>query len=742
LNVNFTDTSTGDVSSWSWTFGDGGTSTAQNPSHTYNSTGTYSVSLTATGPGGNDTETKTNYITVNEPPPVAGFTGTPTSGVAPLNVNFTDASTGSITSWSWDFGDGGTSTAQNPAHTYTAGGTYSVSLIVTGPGGNDTLVRSNYISVTDPPPVADFTGSPTSGVAPLNVNFSDSSTGVISTWSWTFGDGGTSTAQNPSHTYTSAGTYTVSLTVTGPGGSDTLTRTNYISVSEPPPVAGFTGTPTSGLAPLNVNFSDTSSGAITTWSWTFGDGGTSTVQNPSHTYTAVGTYTVSLTVTGPGGSDTLTRTDYIDAQDATPVANFTGFPTSGTVPLLVSFTDSSTGNITSWSWTFGDGGTSTAQNPNHTYNTAGTYTVALTVSGPGGSDTLTRTDYIDVNVPPPTAEFSGTPTSGEAPLDVDFTDLSTGSVSSWSWDFGDGGTSTAQNPSHTYNSAGNYTVSLTVTGPSGGNTETKVDYITVTSPPAGGLYYITFLTTTTVPGVGSVADDDVVTYDPGTDTWAHYFDGSDVGIGGTDINALHVRADGNLIISFNTSSVSVPGLTGGPSGTTVEDSDLILFSFATSGPNTTGSFSFFFDGSDVGLTTNGEDIDGVYEYADGTLALSTQGGHSVTGLSGNDEDVSLFTVTQLGSTTSGSFSRLFDGSDVGFGGAGARDLNAISIDGADLLFSTVGTYSAAGGSGDDEDLSRFVGSFGTTTSGSASLILDLSSLGIATGEDVDGVTFR
>ncbi len=168
-----------------------------------------------------------------------------------------------------------------------------------------------------------------------------------------------------------------------------------------------------------------------------------------------------------------------------PVAEFSGSPTSGDAPLTVNFTDQSTNNPTSWSWDFGDGGTSTAQNPSHTYNNAGTYTVKLTATNDCGSDTQTKVDYITVTsgtCNAPVADFTGSPTSGDAPLTVSFTDQSTNNPTSWSWDFGDGGTSTAQNPSHTYNNAGTYTVKLTATNDCGSNTKTKVDYITVTEP--------------------------------------------------------------------------------------------------------------------------------------------------------------------------------------------------------------------------------------------------------------------
>jgi len=180
----------------------------------------------------------------------------------------------------------------------------------------------------DPDPVvADFVGIPISGDAPLDVDFTDISTGNPTAWSWSFGDEGetsTSTLQDPpTHTYTTVGTYTVSLTVTGPGGSDTLTKTDYITVNTPPlppsaPLANFMGSPTSGDAPLTVNFTNQSTGDITSWSWTFGDGGSSIVQNPPHQYVAHGLYTVTLTVTGPVGSDTLIKSNYIDMTELPP----------------------------------------------------------------------------------------------------------------------------------------------------------------------------------------------------------------------------------------------------------------------------------------------------------------------------------------------------------------------------------------------------------------------------------------
>jgi len=180
-------------------------------------------------------------MTVPVPVPITvDFDANPTSGDAPLVVNFTDASTGDITNWYWDFGDGSTSTAPHAMKSYGSAGTYTVSLTVTGPNGTATETKTNLITVTDPPlpPIANFTASPTFGVAPLIVDFADSSIGSFNSWSWDFGDGTTSTAQSPVHTYSTAGNYTVSLSVTGQEGRDAETKTGYITVSSGVPGGG------------------------------------------------------------------------------------------------------------------------------------------------------------------------------------------------------------------------------------------------------------------------------------------------------------------------------------------------------------------------------------------------------------------------------------------------------------------------------------------------------------------------
>jgi PKD repeat protein len=257
------------------------------------------------------------------PLPVANFTGDPVSGVVPLTVNFVSTST-DATTHIWDFDNNGTDDATGVSWSieYTAVGSYSVKLTVTGPGGSDVMIRPNYITVlAQPPPVpvASFTATPVSGTVPLTVNFVSTSTDAT-THIWDFDNNGTddATGSSISHQYTAAGTYSVNLTVTGPGGTDSITETDYITVNENPPHAAFTGTPTSGTPDLRVEFANTSV-RYTQLTWDFGDGGSSTEENPIYTYTATGSYDVSLTAVGPGGTDVETKSSYINISTlATP----------------------------------------------------------------------------------------------------------------------------------------------------------------------------------------------------------------------------------------------------------------------------------------------------------------------------------------------------------------------------------------------------------------------------------------
>ncbi|MEZ5358226.1 MAG: PKD domain-containing protein [Candidatus Zixiibacteriota bacterium] len=402
-------------------------------------------------------------------PPVANFSGTPTSGEYPLTVNFTDLSTNTLTAWSWDFGDGvGTSTVQNPSYTYTSAGTYTVTLTATNAYGSDDEIKVDYITVTAPAaPIANFSGSPTSGEYPLTVAFTDLSTGSPTTWSWDFGDGvGTSTSQNPSYEYSAAGSYTVSLTVTSPYGSDTETKIDYITVTEPG-VSSFAyaqsdipvyGTVSGSFA--NTSSSDNSYEVITEIQYTGHPVKTYSYLEHKWDFFVSGSTSATFYVeayrpaNGDGdnftfaySTDDVTYTTLVTVASATEQVYSAALPSglSGTVYIRVLDSDRSWSNVS---------------------------------LDPVYIDQM----YIEYSSTPqpPVADFVGSPTAGYAPLTVNFTDLSTGAPTSWSWDFGDGsGTSTAQNPSYTYTAPGTYTVSLTASNAYGSDGEVKTGYITV-----------------------------------------------------------------------------------------------------------------------------------------------------------------------------------------------------------------------------------------------------------------------
>jgi PKD repeat protein len=205
--------------------------------------------------------------TTTTPTITADFTANKTSGTAPLTVDFTPVTTGTITSWKWDFPGSYTPSVTNSSAkvatvTYPTPGTYSVSLTVTGSSGSVTKTKPSFITVSGTAPVANFSATPTSGVAPLVVNFTDTSSGSITSRSWNFGDGSTSTATNPSHTYSVTGTYTVSLTVTGSGGSNTKTNSNFINVASSGGTTQPPATSTDGLVAA-YGFEETSGTTVT-----------------------------------------------------------------------------------------------------------------------------------------------------------------------------------------------------------------------------------------------------------------------------------------------------------------------------------------------------------------------------------------------------------------------------------------------------------------------------------------------
>lgn len=244
------------------------------------------------------------------------FEGVPTAGTAPLVVEFANLSEGDFHSYQWDFGDGTTSDDVATSHTYMDAGSYTVSLSALGPSRRQTRIREDYINVFDQV-FAEFSHSPTSGTLPLDVTFVNESSGTFDTLLWNFGDGTTSGEDSPTHTYTEPGAYDVSLTATGNGGLGMRTVGDAVLVFSPV-VAGFTADTTEGSRFLTVAFTNTSTGDFTGSEWTFGDGTASGETNPVHTYEGPGTYTVSLTVSGPGGEDSVTEEGYITVHPNRP----------------------------------------------------------------------------------------------------------------------------------------------------------------------------------------------------------------------------------------------------------------------------------------------------------------------------------------------------------------------------------------------------------------------------------------
>jgi PKD repeat protein len=269
----------------------------------YSRPGNYTVTETVQNLAGFNTKVKENLITVTQLPQ-AGFVVNTTSGIAPTTIRFTDTSTGVPNSWSWDFGDQGSSTQQNPVHTYLSSGVYSVRLTVSNGVGSSTVTKTSLITISTPTG-ADFTMKPAEGDVPLMIQFTDTSAGnTIAIHKWQFGDGYVSKDTNPIHTYTRPGNYTVTLTITtNRGAISTVSKELVLTGS---PVASFKANPTGGSTPLTVQFTDTSSNAPTTWNWNFGDGTVGYVRNPVHTYNAPGTYTVELFVSNVYNDDKVT----------------------------------------------------------------------------------------------------------------------------------------------------------------------------------------------------------------------------------------------------------------------------------------------------------------------------------------------------------------------------------------------------------------------------------------------------
>jgi gliding motility-associated-like protein len=508
--VNFSNSSTA-ATVYSWDFGDGSAlNTATSPSHIFQNTTlfiqNYTVTLIAENANG-CTDTITSVIQAY-PEALFAFTMVPDSGCTPLSVSY--PSVAGAVLYEWDFGDGTNSTGANPTHIYNSNSTNDTSYIVQ-------LIATNAFNCVDTTfdtlvvfgkPVADFLENLSQGCPALNVLFNNTSTGNTSS-SWDFGDGSAlSTTTSPSHLYTNTSlsasvVYPVQLIVSNNRGcSDTISR----SITVHPDVSAAFTADTPICAPVSVVFTNNSQGS-NSYSWNFGDGNSSSLAAPSHTYTnttsAPIVYQVTLIstnlTTGCDDTSSVSYTIY-----PTPNASFTANPSSQVYPSATVNFVNTTSSIANWTyaWNFGDAGSSVLTQPgSHLYGAPGTYTVSLIASSAFCGDTTTSTVTI---VPPiPVAAFEGSFT-GCRPLTVTFTNTSqpTAYITSYNWNFGDGGSSTSTSPTYTFYNTGTYTVTLTATGPGGTSTIVGVDSVTVYELPTA--YFVATPTTVYVPNTEMV----------------------------------------------------------------------------------------------------------------------------------------------------------------------------------------------------------------------------------------------
>ncbi len=487
-NTNFTDVSTipsGSILSWHWDFGDNSSSNLQNPSHLYSSSGTKSVKLIVTSDIG--CMDSINKDVILYPNPEAHFVINDTCLNLPHSIiNMSTISNPDIIdNYSWDFGDGNTSTDETPNYTYANSGAYTIKLVVESDKGCKDST-TNQVNVF-PKPVAEF--SVDDDCQNIDAQFTDLSSvssSLITTWNWNFGDNNYDSIQNPTHLYSSDGIFSPSLIVTTDNGcKDTI---SHSTTRYPVPNANFIYNPECLYDSLS--FTDASTvnapATITNWVWNFGDGGALvSEQNPKHKYSLSGTYNVTLIVSTNNGciSDiSLPALAY-----PIPEANFTYTSVCENTPptFFIDMSVVSNGSIGSWEWDFDDGNTSTSQMPSNAYTSNGTYNVELIATS---NHNCKDTTELPVTVlAKPTADFSEDKTEGCSPVCVNFQDNSVANASSidyWFWGYGNGDAGFTQNPSVCYENTSNtndatYSVTLIVKNDLGCyDTITKTNLIT------------------------------------------------------------------------------------------------------------------------------------------------------------------------------------------------------------------------------------------------------------------------
>ncbi len=466
---------TPDVVSYSWDFGDGSTASGNPVTHVYTATGTVTVNMTILCQD-NTSDTDTDILTVNPPPPcVASFNFNPASPVVGETVTFINTSSGDL-SLLWNFGDGFTSAGNIASHVYTSAGTFNVTLSITCYAGGNVSAPVPIVVNPAPSCFASFIISPDPPIAGQAVQFLDQGSLGALAWSWDFGDGASDTGYPMSHVYANPGTYNATLTIRCAGGVR-ITDTDIINVVGPPScIAEFTAAPNPVVVGESVTFASTSTNVLS-YDWDFGDGSTANGNPVTHVYTIAGSYPAVLTITCTAGTDVSDPTTITVTEIPTCNAAISLSAETACINRPITFTGNEDAN--SWTWDFGDGETASGRIVTHAYisSSDSPYLITLTTSCEGNVS-ATATHSLPSGAPP-TADFVASPLSGEAPLTVSFTNLSSINATSWVWDFGDGEESMLQNPTHTFNVAQIYDISLTAINDCGGQTETKTGYITV-----------------------------------------------------------------------------------------------------------------------------------------------------------------------------------------------------------------------------------------------------------------------
>jgi len=479
------------IQSYSFNFGDGtvvGPQPGASAAHTYTAAGTFTVMATVSDAAG-ATSTASAPVTVYKGPTAAlslSPAAAPAGQTVIASAAGSTAGSNPIQSYSFSFGDGttlGPQSGATAAHSYSAGGVYTVTVTVSDGAGHSSQASAQ---VTVGQPTAVVTVSPTSGTPPLLVTASAAASTDpigIQSYSFNFGDGttvGPQTSATATHTYTTTGSYTVTATATDSAGA-TSTATAPVSIYSGPTAAlSLSPTATPAGQPVSASAAASAAGSnpIQNYSFNFGDGTTVGPQpgaSASHAYAAGGVYMVTVTVTDSAGHSSQASAQETVGQ---PTAALSVTPASGTPPLQVSASAAASTDpigIQSYSFNFGDGavvGPQTSATATHTYTTAGSFTVTLTVADSAGA-TASATSTVSV-VAPPTATLTLSPTAAPAgylvAASAAASTAGSNPIASYSFSFGDGTTVGPQpgaTASHTYAAGGVYTVTVTVTDSAG-----------------------------------------------------------------------------------------------------------------------------------------------------------------------------------------------------------------------------------------------------------------------------------